>query len=342
MIHVIKVGSPAVGDPRRTAGVSRSRARFGAQILALLALPLVAPPAAGESAAAAVEAGDFPPLRFGFSRNILDAVNESDGRAALRMHAETIAKSDRIAIIADLPLLDGVPAIRQALETGQVDLLTLTAGEYLALPPGAVTGPFIAAANKGKFEEQYLLVVRNDRNIHGLSGLKGSHVLIQQGGRAALSSVWLEVLAMDAGLGPLTTAFANVTAVGKPSRLVLPVFFGQADACVVTQRSFEVMKELNPQLGRQLSVIARSVPVVPSLLCFRAGVSPQLRERYVNVARKMQTTVSGLQLLTIFQSDSLAVLPPESLESARALLAQRAHLMEATDTARSASARVMP
>ena len=147
---------------------------------------------------------------------------------------------------------------------------------------------------------------------------------------------------MDAGLGPLTTAFANVTAVGKPSRLVLPVFFGQADACVVTQRSFEVMKELNPQLGRQLSVIARSVPVVPSFLCFRAGVSPQLRERYVNVARKMQTTVSGLQLLTIFQSDSLAVLPPESLESARALLAQRAHLMEATDTARSASARVMP
>jgi len=38
---------------------------------------------------------------------------------------------------------------------------------------------------------------------------------------------------------------------------VLPVFFRLTDACVVRRRSINTMKEVNPQVGKQLKVISQ-------------------------------------------------------------------------------------
>ena len=50
------------------------------------------------------------------------------------------------------------------------------------------------------------------------------------------------------------------------------------DACVVARTGFETMCEINPQIGKQLKVIASSPEVVPAVFCFRADYSPPFKE----------------------------------------------------------------
>jgi hypothetical protein len=63
---------------------------------ALMALILAICPAAGQSPARVATTTERPVIRFGFSRQIFDSVNENDGRAALKMHAEAMGKSENV------------------------------------------------------------------------------------------------------------------------------------------------------------------------------------------------------------------------------------------------------
>lgn len=89
--------------------------------------------------------------------------------------------------------------------------------------------------------------------------------------------------------------------------------------------SFETMVELNPQLGRDLKVIARPAPFSNGLLCIRRGfyelVGPQLEE----VTGSMHEKVTGEQLLTLFHADRLVPFEEGDLIDLEALVQQYAN-----------------
>jgi hypothetical protein len=103
--------------------------------------------------------------------------------------------------------------------------------------------------------------------------------------------------------------------------VVLPVFFRQSDACVVTRSGFETMVELNPQLGRQLKILARSPEVVPAVFCFRADYAAGFKEDLFAGVRDLHKSAAGQQVLTVFQSDKIEDQPMSCLDSALELLA---------------------
>jgi hypothetical protein len=138
---------------------------------------------------------------------------------------------------------------------------------------------------------------------------------------------WLDVLTLREGLGPAEQVLGPITYVPKSSRAVLPVFFKQADAAVVNRGGFLVMGELNPQINTQMRILVFSQPMITSVMCFRKGLSQKTVDIVVTAALKMHTTVSGRQVLTIFQSEKLDALPRSCLDSARELLAEHARLL---------------
>jgi hypothetical protein len=226
-------------------------------------------------------------------------------------------------------MFDGADAANRALEAGAVDMLAMPTDEFLELSPAFVTGPLIGVIIGGRPDDENLLVARGDRGFDNVAALKGRHILVLRGVKMPFSLTWLDVLALHAGLGPAERAFGEVTFTMKPSKTVLPVFFGQADACVISRKTLQVMSELNPQILHQLRVLATSRPFVPSVMSFRAGLSPTLIERVVKAALTMHATPSGRQLSIIFQSERMDVIPAASLDDARALLAEHAQLLAA-------------
>ena len=186
-----------------------------------------------------------------------------------------------------------------------------------------------------------MLLVRADSGIEKVSDLRGRALTHFHNPMASLASTWVETLLLERGEGRLPDFFGKLPQSSKLARSILPVFFRQSDACVVTRQGFETASELNPQVGRQLKVLAASEPLVPAVFCFRGDYHSPLREKLLAEIGKVNTTPAGQQFMTLFQCDSLAEQPESSMESAFALLARHQRLREEASRARPVSAALL-
>jgi hypothetical protein len=92
------------------------------------------------------------------------------------------------------------------------------------------------------------------------------------------------------------------------------------------------MCEMNPQVKAQLHVLATSPNLVPSVGFLRVGFDSPLRDNMLYALSGLETSVSGTQVLTLFQVDQLQRKPASFLNTARELVATHQRLMLAFET----------
>jgi phosphonate transport system substrate-binding protein len=191
--------------------------------------------------------------------------------------------------------------------------------EYFELAGLGLLDPAFTGT-RGKDDEslQLLLVVNQESGVTTISGLRGKSLAIQTDSRADLNRMWIEVLLHDDGLGPADRFFSSLSSVNTPSAAVLPVFFGKVGAGIVDRASFEVMKEMNPQLGLRLRVLAASPPLIKGILCLDKRPLPY-REDLIQGLRDLHQTPAGRQILMVFKSERMKPLDSADLERMRTL-----------------------
>jgi len=119
------------------------------------------------------------------------------------------------------------------------------------------------------------------------------------------ASAWLSTILDEGHLGPSEQFFGSVTTDVKVSRVVLPVFFGQTDACLASKHGFDTMCELNPQVAKDLTAIATSPVMVPLFYCFHKNYHSANREKFVKAMTGLRASAVGRQIATLFQCDGL-------------------------------------
>jgi len=310
--------------------LTRQRTRLVAGFLATFLIAVLALPAvAGD----ADRTNGLVTVHFAFSKLMFNDVNENDAKAAMKVYTRTIGEENGIDTGSGPIFLDGTSAIAEALRLGQIDLISLTAEEYLALESRGLEGPFLLSKVNQTFTEEYVLLVREDSGIRNLEDLRGRSLIISSDMRAALAPIWLEVLCRGHGLGPAAQVFTKITPASKPTQVVLPVFFGKTDACIVTRNGWEVMAELNPQVKNQLWVVAKSQPIIPGMSCFRRGLPEAIKQRIIIAAVGSYTKPSFKQLMALFKTEELSCQPVAVLDSTRQLLATYHQLCAGTNQA---------
>jgi phosphonate transport system substrate-binding protein len=286
-----------------------------------LAVTLWAAPVSCGRADGADPAAPAVEVHFAFSKVMFGDVNENDALAAIRVYTQSIADQNGIYVNNRPALLDGTNAILQEVEHKRSDIFVLTAEEFFTLENLGLEGPYLIAENHGSSSEEFLLLTRTDGAVRRVEDLQGCKLNVSSDFRSGLSRMWLAVLCREHGLGPPEQALGRITAAAKPAQVILPVFFGQADACIATRTGWAVMGELNPQLAQQLRVIAVSPPVVPTVTCFRAGFTAAFRQQCATAMLMSATKPAFKQILVMFKTDELACQPAAVLESTRALVA---------------------
>ena len=284
------------------------------------------------SHAVALETNSF---RVGFSHTLFTDVNENDAKAAVKAWGQTVARERHFATEPEARIFQNTPELLQALRDQTVDAIGISTPEYAALRREVALAPLFITYNAGKCREQYLLLVCADSKLDHVADLRGRSLTFHANSRASLAQPWLDSLLLKDGDKPAAEWLGKIIRTPKLAQVVLPVFFHQMDACVVTLTEFETMRELNPQIGRKLKIIARSPELVPSLFCFRADYAPAFQAQLFTGLRELHKTPAGLQVLTIFQSERIEDQPAACMDSAMALLAesdQRASRAMATNT----------
>ncbi len=294
--------------------------------LCLLAGLFGAPSLAGQEMAALTSPSQF---RLAFSIGTIGEFNRNDARASTLAWGRTILSQRNIVAEAVPSVFDRPEDLFRAFQADEIDAVGVLADEYLAHAKTVTPdGVFLIVMN-GKTTEQYVLLVHQGSGIQDLTGLKGRSLELHQHARTSLATAWLDTLLAGQKLGLTEEVFEKATRNDKVSRTIHRVFFRQVDACVVGRGAFETAGELNPQVRKELRVLATSPDVVPNLFFFRPGYAPSLTRKMEEAILTLHETPAGKQIMTVFQGEKLVREPLSCLDSARVLLAEQARLRSA-------------
>lgn len=269
--------------------------------------------------------------RVSFSSSMFTEVNDNDVKAAVKAWAQVLFKERGVPMKPEITVLNGIGEISRALRSKLVDAIALTTDEYWSLQGEMRSSQVVVGLFDGRITEEYVLLAHRESGIDWIGDLKGRSIAFFMNQRMPLASPWIETLLLKEGLGRSSDFFGRVTHLNKLPKVVLPVFFRQGDACVVTRRGFQTMSELNPQVGQRLKIIASSPQLVPAGFFFREGFSKTVRDKALAELDRIHLTPTGLQALTVFQSGKLETHPISVLGSAFDLLENHKRLCAAAD-----------
>jgi phosphonate transport system substrate-binding protein len=240
-------------------------------------------------------------LRIAISDSVAGEMNATDAGVALRAWSEAVARQTGVRFDASLCT---TAQLVQKVRNHEVDALSANIVEFARV--AAYAGhELVLDETQSPDGEDYVLLVDQSSGIQRLADLRGRSVLLYQNSRTCLDKIWLETLLAAAHLGPAETSLGRVESSPKLSRVVLPVFFRQADACLVTRRGFNTMCDLNPQLAKQLRVLEVSPKLVTTFMAFHKDCPPESKRRFLAAVTDLPKTVAGRQVLMLFGATRL-------------------------------------
>lgn len=272
--------------------------------LMVLCLIVAGQPVNGQAVA---HDGDARPTTFevGYSANLFFDVDPNDARAVTKVWIEYFVDQVGVDAASETFVFEDVADIVSRLNERRLDLAVLLPEEYLQVTERCELEPILVTTRDGRIDYEYGLLVRGDRGLTRLADLEGGSITIERGDKGSVPRAWLEHLLRQQGAPAAGAFLGQITQVGRAAKAILPVFFGRADACLVNLESFGLMTELNPQLDRELVVLAKSPGFCRTLICMRADMT----ERYGGLLRgsllSLHTDTQGQQLLSLFHVDEL-------------------------------------
>jgi ABC-type phosphate/phosphonate transport system substrate-binding protein len=218
---------------------------------------------------------------------------------------------------------DNTSEMAADLKSGKVQVLCGPPEEFLELRNRAPVDPILITSSSSGHETELLLLVRKDSGIRSLLALKNKSIVMPH--RNPINSmfhVWIETLLMRNGSGSIATFFSSVKEARTASRGIMPVFFRQADACVVTRHIFNLTSEMNPQIGRELVPIARMSKLSQGIISIDRRLPEEIKGKIRQAFLTLPESPDGKQLLMLFQVSRMVPFRPEYLDATEALFAE--------------------
>jgi hypothetical protein len=260
------------------------------------------------------------PLRLGLSETLVMDLNVNDARAALLVWINRISTERDLPVDYKPNVFDTSLDLLKRIRTSQVDAVAINILEYRQVADHLDSSEVLIQEDGAK--RQYVLLVKSSGNARKLADLRGRKLIVQRSPIMCIAAEWVNALLGADHLELKESFFGSMATEIKPVKVMLPVFFGQADACVTTRGAFETMAELNPQVLRELRPLATSAELAPISYMFRRNYRDPNRQLWVSALSDLNSSVTGRQLLTMFQADGLVVRGSECLSSALAILEQ--------------------
>jgi phosphonate transport system substrate-binding protein len=263
------------------------------------------------------------PLRIGYMSSLFMGFTPQDAKAATKVWGDRmLTRQGTTSYIVQVLIYDDMPSLIQAIDTGGVDVFTVSSREYLEWKDKINAEPWAHTGLTDRNATAYVVIVRKESGYRSLADLRGKSLVIAPNDKNLIPETWLNVSLLKAGLTEIETFFGGVREVNKPERAVLPVFFKQADACVVRKDVFKLITELNPQLEQRLKILAESASYLAGVFCVRKSFDPQDRKYLTNNLLTLSDTIEGRQILNLFRADQAVLFESERMVSVEKLFAE--------------------
>lgn len=265
------------------------------------------------------EKNSVPVYKVVFIKNIFSQVNINDATAALKIWVNELGKSVQPKFRLDVVILDKIGEIENIPDRQNIALINLGIVDYLEYRDKLqLQGVFVPTTNGNVFNE-YILLTSQD--VKSFSKLKNKIIGIQSNLSHQLPNAWIELLLKEKGFPSAESFFKEEKQMENESQLILALFFGRLDACIVTKNTFDLMGELNPQIKKKLTLLEKSPEVLFSISSFIKDFSNiEHRNLIKDVAQKVNQYPSGKQIMTLTNTQHIAAYKEEYLFNVKKLL----------------------
>ena len=271
-------------------------------------------------------AGPAAVLRFGITAGVVEGSSPTDAKAASQLWAQGIAEAIGLYRAAESSYYADMPETVRAVASGQIDVLALSSLEFLAAEDRLKCRPAMVYEVNGEVMQEFVLIARTGVQI-GADAARKSLVVYAPTKRGSLPDVWADVHFREAGLREGVHSFASVRYVDKRSHAAMAVFFKQADFAIESRSALMTAIDLNPQLGKELVVLAQSPPLLPGLVCMSHTMSADLQRKYVDRAAHLHEQPRYRQAFVVMRVTRITEFQLSYLDTARALLAKQRALV---------------
>lgn len=266
------------------------------------------------------------------STTLFHGVNQAELLSSSKIWLHSIAGHVGWNVDPQVELADNMDAVKKRIEEGSVDLVVSSTLEYLSIARPGLLKPMMtmAAGNGEKGKTKYLLLVSNSSGIARLEDLKGKSITSYSRSDTNLSRMWMDVMLEERHLGPSATYLRSYTDVAKPSSACLPIFFGKSDACLIDDQSWNVLRDLNPQVGGKLKVIAESPAVIENVVAMYSNQKDHQND-IIRGLLGLPDDPEGRQILMFFKCQRVVSIEKQDFDS---VLDLRTKYLKSTAAAR--------
>lgn len=268
-------------------------------------------------------------LRFGAIQGIYPNVDRNDGRLALELLMQKTIHKNAYPYGVKLSFIDPQTDIPAAIERGGYHFVTLSSIDYFKYHQTVVLDPILIPSKIEQPTEQLLFLVAKDQDLSTIAKKEGRSLIIETGSSGDLSRLWLDTLLQGNGYPDSKRYFTNIRRVSKPGRAIIPVFFGQADACIITRHALKVIKELNPQMDQRVKILFQSEGLVRLMICSTDKPSQKAVATLIRETTVMDKNPDTRQAMTILQMKCFLPVLPEDLAATKKLLAHHSQIKAA-------------
>ncbi len=256
------------------------------------------------------------PCNVGYSIKSVSDVDPKDAEAALKVWIRELA--DQYGFKVNLSLYDSVDRLVEDFAAKKLDFIVVSSLDYLRLSNALKAQPEVTQVRNGKSTVKYLMLVNEETRKKGVGSLKNKKLSILKSNYLGL--LFLDTYLMQAKLPFSDRFFAATGEKTKESQVILDVFFGKADAGVVTDTAFQMMKELNPQVGRKLHVMAESADLISTVGIFHPQYPPAFKKRAIaGMNSDFKHYERGKQIVLLFNIERMDSITVNQLDGVRKL-----------------------
>ncbi len=247
--------------------------------------------------------------------NDFTGMHAKDSLLAMQSIMQKIINPKYPEVRLHLDILSKDSGSADAISRKGYDVIATTGMDFLSLQRHIRLQPLAILSKTDHPTDTYLLITRKNKTLKTVGALPIRSLILEAGGGCDFAKCWLDGVLEDRGLPQHQKYFNIVRTAEKPSRTLLPVFFGQADACVVSESALSVMIELNPQLEDQLVVEERSAGYISIMISATERLEDCARDIVLEETEHMHSTPEGRQILTLMQMKRFFRFKPEYLDA---------------------------
>jgi phosphonate transport system substrate-binding protein len=150
---------------------------------------------------------------------------------------------------------------------GKIDVIVIDSLNFLELDGVIPLDRRFLVQLGPSLKQRFLILARNKGKDTTLPGLRGGKLSI--GGGRKVGKRFLDVTLLQRGLPISDHFFGEVDTGENINTAIIDLYFGKIDAAVVPRFGYELALELNPQLGREIKILATSESVVNEMVGVR-------------------------------------------------------------------------